>query len=61
MTSRFSPDRTSSWRSRFLAIAHELEGTGPHRREGLGAQRGARARFLPPRQWRGVRLACRAA
>ena len=62
MTKRFSSDRRSSWRARFLAIALELEGVGPHRREGLeAAARGARARFVPPRLWRGVRLACRAA
>lgn len=61
MTSRFSPERRSTWRSRFLAIARELEGNAPHRREGLDGARGMRGRFLPPRVWRGIRSACRPA
>jgi len=61
MTSRFSPERRSSWRSLFLAIARELEAGVPHRREGLDGERGMRGRFLPPRLWRGIRGACRPA
>src|SRR5438128_132066 len=61
MTNRFSPHRRSTWRQRFLTIAREFEGNGVERREGLDAARAARGRFLPPRLWRGVRLACRAA
>jgi hypothetical protein len=61
MTNRFSPDRRSTWRQRFLTIAREFEGHGVERRESLDAVRAVRARFLPPRLWRGVRLACRAA
>jgi hypothetical protein len=61
MTNRLSLDRRSTWRQRFLAIAHELESRAVHRRESLDAVRSARARFLPPRLWRGVRLACRTA
>ena len=61
MTNRFSPDRRSTWRQRFLTIAREFEGHGVQRRESLDAARSARARFLPPRLWRGVRLACRPA
>ena len=61
MTKRFSTDHRSSWRARFLAIARELEGHGPQRRERFeAAAQGNRARFVPPRLWRGVRLACRA-
>jgi hypothetical protein len=60
MTHRFSPDHRSSWRERFLAIARELDGRAAHRRDSLDADRPARGRYLPARQWRGLRLACRA-
>ena len=59
MPQRFSTDHRSTWRERFLAIARELDGSAAHRRESLDTQRPSRGRYLPARQWRGLRLTCR--
>ena len=58
MKNRFPADNRAHWRERFLAIAREIEACGAHRRESLDVARGLRARFLPARSMRGVRLGC---
>lgn len=58
MKNRFPTEPRALWRERFLAIARELEAAGAHRRESVGAVQGLRARFLPTRSLRGIRLGC---
>ncbi len=58
MKNRFPSEQRALWRERFLAIARELESTGAPRREPLDPVRGLRARFLPTRSLRGIRLGC---
>lgn len=58
MKNRFPTEHRADWRERFLAIARELEARGTHRRESLDAVQALRARFLPARSLRGVRLGC---
>jgi hypothetical protein len=58
MKNRFPSEHRAQWRERFLAIAREFEVCGTHRRESLDAGHGLRARFLPTRSLRGVRLGC---
>ena len=58
MKNRFPSEQRALWRERFLAIARELEASGTHRRESVGAVQGLRARFLPVRSLRGIRLGC---
>jgi len=58
MKNRFPSEQRAQWRERFLAIARELEAAGAPRREPLGAVHGLRARFLPVRSLRGIRLGC---
>lgn len=58
MKNRFPTEPRAQWRERFLAIARELEAAGSHRRESIGAVQGLRARFLPTRSLRGIRLGC---
>ena len=57
MKNRFPSEHRAHWRERFLAIARELETSGA-RRESLGVAHGLRARFLPTRSLRGIRLGC---
>jgi hypothetical protein len=58
MTSRFTPDRMTPWRQRFLAIARELE-VSPVRRRGPAAGAPAlRGVFLARGSLRGIRLGC---
>ncbi len=57
MKNRFPSEHRALWRERFLAIARELEADG-HRRESLDATQSLRARFLPARSLRGIRLGC---
>ena len=56
MKNRFPSEQRAHWRERYLAIARELETSGAPRRESLDA--GLRARFLPTRSLRGIRLGC---
>ena len=60
MKNRFPSEQRAQWRERFLAIAREFEeASGAHRRESLDAgHHGLRARFLPTRSLRGIRLGC---
>ena len=58
MKNRFPTEHRAHWRERFLAIAREFEACGAHRRESPGAAQGLRARFLPARSLRGIRLGC---
>ncbi|MEP7069973.1 MAG: hypothetical protein ABI789_12065 [Usitatibacter sp.] len=58
MKTRFPSEQRAQWRERFLALAGELEAAGTHRRESLDAGPGLRARFLPLRSLRGMRLGC---
>ena len=58
MKNRFPNEQRAQWRERFLAIARELEVAGAHRRESLDSVQGLRARFLPVRSLRGIRLGC---
>ena len=58
MKNRFPSEQRAVWRERFLAIARELEASGAPRRESLEAVQGLRARFLPTRSLRGIRLGC---
>jgi hypothetical protein len=59
MKNRFPSEQRAQWRERFLAIARELEASGSQRRESLhAAQQSLRARFLPTRSLRGIRLSC---
>jgi hypothetical protein len=58
MKNRFQPDRRTSWRQRFLAIAREFE-AGSRRRESLDAPHANRQRLgSSPRLLRGIRLGC---
>ena len=57
MTSRFTPDRMTPWRQRFLAIARELEASPVRRRPAAGA-RALREAFLARGTLRGIRLGC---
>ncbi len=56
MKNRFPSENRAQWRSRFLAIARELEVCGAHRRPSPDSS--LRARFLPARSLRGIRLGC---
>ncbi|HEX4782419.1 MAG TPA: hypothetical protein VH301_16795 [Usitatibacter sp.] len=58
MTNRFSPDRMTPWRKRFLAIARELEALPARRREAQGLVHAGRE--APPARGilRGIRLGC---
>ena len=58
MKNRFPSEQRAQWRERFLAIARELEACGPQRRESVRTVQGLRARFLPVRSLRGIRLGC---
>jgi hypothetical protein len=58
MKNRFPSEQRAHWRERFLAIARELEASGAHRGDARDAVRGLRARFLPVRSLRGIRLGC---
>ena len=58
MKNRFPTDSRTTWRQRFLAIARELEAAPVHRREPARAGLGFRAKLLPPRLLRGIRLGC---
>ena len=58
MKNRFPSEQRAQWRERFLAIARELEARGAPRREALEPGHGLRARFLPTRSLRGIRLGC---
>ena len=58
MKNRFPTEPRAAWRERFLAIAREFEASGACRRESIGAAQGLRARFLPTRSLRGIRLGC---
>ena len=58
MKNRFPSEQRAQWRERVLAIARELDAAGTHRRESLDASPGLRARFLPLRSLRGMRLGC---
>ena len=58
MKNRFPSEHRALWRERFLAIAREFEASGAHRRESLDAGHALRARFLPTRSIRGIRLGC---
>jgi hypothetical protein len=56
MKNRFPSEQRANWRERFLAIAREA--AGAPRRDALGVRVGLRARFLPARSLRGIRLGC---
>ena len=58
MKNRFPSQQRAHWRERFLAIARELEASGAPRRDPLDARHGLRARFLPLRSLRGIRMGC---
>jgi hypothetical protein len=58
MKNRFPSEYRAQWRERFLAIARSLEPCATHRRETPDAGLGFRARFLPTRSLRGVKLGC---
>lgn len=57
MTSRFTPDRMTPWRQRFLAIARELEAS-PRRRAAGWAGGDPRAVPAARGSLRGIRLGC---
>ena len=56
MTSRFTPNRMTPWRQRFLAIARELEASPIRRRP--AAARALREAVLARGTLRGIRLGC---
>lgn len=58
MTNRFSPDRMTPWRKRFLAIARELEASPVRRRSPAGGVPALRGLFLARGSLRGIRLGC---
>lgn len=58
MTSRFTPDRMTPWRQRFLAIARDLEASPARRRAVAAAGPALRAAFLGRGTLRGIRLGC---
>ena len=58
MKNRFPTDSRITWRTRFLAIARELEAAPVHRREPTRAGWGIRAKLIAPRSLRGIRLGC---
>ena len=58
MTSRFTPNRMTPWRQRFLAIARELEASPARRRGPLAAGHALREAFAARGTLRGIRLGC---
>jgi hypothetical protein len=58
MKNRFPTEQRANWRERFLAIARELEASATPRRDSLEVRQSLRARFLPARSLRGIRLGC---
>lgn len=58
MTSRFTPDRMTPWRQRFLAIARELEASPARRRVPAAGAAALREAFLARGSLRGIRLGC---
>ena len=58
MTSRFTPERMTPWRQRFLAIARELEASPARRRGAVAGGPALRETFPGRRTLRGIRLGC---
>ncbi|HST02265.1 MAG TPA: hypothetical protein VLJ84_11465 [Usitatibacter sp.] len=58
MTSRFTPNRMTPWRQRFLAIARELDASPARRRGPMAGAQALREAFLARGSLRGIRLGC---
>jgi len=58
MNSRFTPDRMTPWRQRFLAIAREFEASPARRRGPAAGGPALRGVFSPRGTLRGIRLGC---